>query len=156
MDFSTLLSIHSLFRWVILLIIILVLIRSYKGKRAQYSFKNADKKIRSITIIVCWIQLFLGFTLYSKSAIVDYFFNNLPDALSLREIRFFGMEHSTAMPLSILFLSIGAYRSYKIQNINSTKAYKLWFNWTITGFLFIIFSIPWSFWPLVSRPLFRF
>lgn len=156
MDFSALLSIHSLFRWFILLMIILVLIRSYKGKKAEYSFLNTDKKIRIVTIIACWIQLILGFILYSKSAIVDYFFNNLPEALSLREIRFFGMEHSTAMPLSILFLSIGAYRCYKIQSINSTKAYKLWFNWTITGFLLIIFSIPWSFWPLVSRPLFRF
>lgn len=154
MDFGTLLSIHSIIRWIILFSIILVLYKSYKGLKQLNAFSWFDTKLRIFTPILCWIQFVLGLTLYSKSAIVSYFFEHLPETLSQREIRFFGLEHSTAMPLAIIFISIAAYKSIKHQS-NLEHAYKTWFRWSLAGFILIITSIPWSFWPLVSRPLFR-
>ena len=154
MEFGTLLSIHSIIRWVILLCIILVLVKSYRGLKNPTPFSTFNSKLRVYTPVVCWIQLILGFILYSESAIVTYFFEHLPETLSLREIRFFGMEHSTAMPTAIVLISIGAYKSIK-QPTDLKQAYKTWFRWSLAGCILIITSIPWSFWPLVSRPLFR-
>lgn len=154
MEFGTLLALHSALRWVVLLLIILVLIKSYKGLKRPKTFSTFDLRLRHITPIVAWVQLIIGSLLYSKSAIVTYFFQNLPDTLQQREIRFFGLEHSTAMPLAIILITIGMYKS-KSQTEHLQKAYKVWYRWTLFAFILIITSIPWSFWPLVSRPLLR-
>ncbi len=154
MDFGTLLSVHSTIRWFILICVVLVLIKSYKGFKHPKPFSKFDHKLRTITPLICWVQLILGSILYSKSALVTYFFEHLPETLSQREIRFFGLEHSTVMPLAIILLSIAAYKSSK-QDMLLKQAYKVWFRWSLAGFILIITSIPWSFWPLVSRPLFR-
>ncbi len=153
MEFRTLLAWHSLIRWIVLVLIILVLLKSYKGLKHTKPFSKFDTYLRVFAPIFCWIQLILGGILYSKSSIVSYFFNNLPETLSLREIRFFGIEHSTVMPIAICLITIGAYKSYKHSQLK--QIYRLWFKWTIIAFVLIITSIPWSFWPLVSRPLLR-
>lgn len=154
MDFSVLLSIHSFIRWIVLVGFIVVLYKSYNGYKKDYIISSLDHKLRYILPVICWIQLTFGFILYNKSAMVKYFFNHLPESLNEREIRFFGIEHSTVMPLAIIILSIGAWKSYKLKQ-DHNKAYKNWFRWTLISFILIITSIPWSFWPLVSRPLFR-
>lgn len=153
MEFGTLLAWHSLVRWIVLVLIILVLIKSYKGLKQTNPFSKFDTYLRIFTPICCWIQLILGSILYSQSSIVSYFLNNFPETLSLREIRFFGIEHSTAMPIAIILLTIGAYKSIKQHHLE--YSYKSWFRWTLFAFILIITSIPWSFWPLVSRPLLR-
>lgn len=154
MEFGTLLAIHSIIRWIILICLLLVLYKSYRGKKQLLPLSKFDKQLRLYTPIVGWIQFILGLILYSKSAIVDYFLTHIPESFGMREIRFFGMEHSTAMPLAILLISIGAYKSIKY-TYDLSKSYKIWYRWTLAGFILIITSIPWSFWPLVSRPLFR-
>lgn len=154
MDFGILLSIHSTVRWFILLALILVLLKSYMGLKHGTPFSKFDSKLRLYTPILFWIQFILGCILYSKSTLVSYFFQHLPETLSLREIRFFGIEHSTVMPIAIFLLTIGVFKSIR-QDSNYIKAYKTWFRWTLVSFILIMSSIPWSFWPLVSRPLFR-
>lgn len=153
MDFGFLLSIHSLVRWFILVALILILIKSYKGLKLGQPFSKFDRNLRKYTPILGWVQFILGCLLYSKSAFVSYFFEHFPETLSQREIRFFGIEHSSIMPIAILVLTLGAIKS--IKQCNNTTAYKIWFRWTLISFILIISSIPWSFWPLVSRPLFR-
>lgn len=99
------------------------------------------------------LQLFLGLILYTNSSIVLYFFNNLPETLHMREIRFFGIEHSTMMPLAIIIFIYGTLKAFRSNN--EKAGYLIWYRWTLATFLIIIASIPWSFWELVTRPLFR-
>lgn len=147
------LLIHSWTRWLVLFGLIYILIISQKNRRREISLKNQHLFALLSFPIVCLIQLILGLFLYSESPFVKLFFQNYPDSLQQREIRFFGIEHSTIMPIAIGLIIIGSLKT--IKNRAQTMVYNIWFKWMMFATVLIVFSIPWSFWPLVSRPLFR-
>jgi len=84
--YSTLLSIHSLFRWLVLASLIFALYRAYKDWLSNQPFTKLDNTIRHTTATIAHIQLILGVTLYFISPVVSYFLNNFTEAVHLREI----------------------------------------------------------------------
>lgn len=151
--YSELLIGHSWLRWIIVIGLFYVLFISHKGRRNAMLLKPLHLFPIIALPTICLTQLTLGFLLYLQSPFVTQFFANFPESLKHREIRFFGIEHSTVMPIAISLIIIGSVKAYKQRE--TTNAYNIWFKWTLFAFILIIFSIPWSFWPLVSRPLFR-
>lgn len=153
MMFNFLLNIHSLLRWLVLLSILTCIIRGFYGWISGDKFKKSDKTLIFGMLISSYVQLFIGFILYMKSPLVAYFLKNFSTAVHQRDFRFFGMEHITAMSLSILLLSLA---SYKIigggEDSQRFKKMALWFG---LAFLIIFLSVPWSFSPFTSRPDFR-
>lgn len=71
----------------------------------------------------------------------------------MRQIRFFGMEHITMMMIAITLITIGSAKAKrKTTDEAKFKTMAIWFS---IALLLILSSIPWSFSPLTSRPLFR-
>ncbi len=151
--YSTLLIIHSLFRWLVLISLIYAIYRFIRGYRLKVHFSSLDNTVRRATVAIAHIQLVLGVCLYFISPIIAYFLANLGESLSLREIRFFGMEHSLMMFLAIVCISIGSIKA-KRESIDGKK-FKIIATWFTVGLLIILLNIPWEFSPLVSRPSFR-
>lgn len=148
-----LLPLHSMFRWLVLIILLFAIFRAYRGKFKKASFSNFDNTIRIITVKIVQIQFCIGIALYILSPIVRYFLNNFKEAVHLREIRFFGMEHITVMIIAVAVITIG---SDKVSKTNDDQQkYKTMALWFTIGLLLILTSIPWSFSPLTSRPNFR-
>lgn len=151
--YPTLLALHSLVRWLVLASLIFSMFRSYRGWLTNAEFTGFDNSVRHWTATIAHVQLVLGLCLYFVSPIIDYFLHNFKDAVHLREIRFFGMEHSLMMLIAILIITFGSAKARRQKT--DAKKFKTMALWFSIGFLTILSSIPWAFSPLTSRPNFR-
>lgn len=151
--FGVLLILHSGIRWLVLITLLLMLFRSYRGWARQLDFNRSDNVLRLLTVSCAHLQLLIGLVLYVLSPLVRYFYNYFPESVHITEIRFFGMEHITMMLLAMTCISIGSIRAKrKIIGYHKFRTIALWYSLA----LFMIFtSIPWEFSPFTSRPYFR-
>ncbi|WP_417589922.1 hypothetical protein [Owenweeksia hongkongensis] len=151
--YSTLLPLHSLFRWLVLLSLLFTIYRAFTGWKGQKQFTKLDNFIRHTTATIVHIQMLLGLALYFISPMVEYFLANLPEAMHEREIRFFGMEHITIMIIAVVVITMGSAKAKrKVDDLEKFKTMAIWFS---IGLFLILTSIPWEFSPLTSRPHFR-
>lgn len=151
--YSTLLSLHSLVRWFVLTSLIIAIFIAFKGWFSKKEFSRLDNSVRHWTATIAHIQLIIGLWLYFVSPIIDYFLHNYKEAVHLREIRFFGMEHSLMMITAIVIITIGSTKAKRKQT--DTEKFKTMAIWFGIALLIILVSIPWTFSPLASRPYFR-
>ena len=151
--YSTLLALHSLTRWLVLIFLLYSIYRSFIGYKCNKLFSKTDNAFRHWTATIAHIQLVLGLWLYFISPIIDYFLHHYKDAVHQREIRFFGMEHSIMMIIAIVMITVGSAKAKrKLTDKEKFKTMAIWFT---VGLLIILTSIPWAFSPLASRPYFR-
>lgn len=151
--YPILLAIHSLVRWLVLLSLLFALYRAYRGWLAHKPYTAFDNTVRHTTATIAHIQLILGLWLYFISPIVDYFLHHFQEAVHERQIRFFGMEHSTVMLTAIVVITIGSAKARrKPTDAARFRTMAIWFT---IGLVLILSSIPWAFSPLISRPYFR-
>jgi len=147
------LALHSLTRWLVLISLLFAIYRAYRGWLYNKTYSKFDNTVRIITATIAHIQLVIGLWLYFISPIVSYFLSHFATAVHEREIRFFGMEHITMMITAIVIITIGsALAKRKIADKVKYRTTAIWFT---IALLVILFSIPWSFSPLVHRPGFR-
>ena len=151
--YQTLTFCHSLFRWVVLFLLLYAIYRAFTGVRSKRHFGKTDNAIRHWAATATHIQLILGILLYLKSPIISYFFKNTNDALQNKEITFFSLIHSLLMITAIVILTIGsALAKRKGTDPEKFRTMLLWFS--ISLFIICI-SIPWPFSPLAARPYYR-
>jgi len=152
--FPTLLILHSILRWFILISLVISLFFAYRGWLKKKPFTKFDNYLRIITVSFVHIQLIIGAWLYWISPIVDYFLNNFNEAVHMTQTRFFGMEHITMMVLAVSFITIGSSTARRTKD--SQKKFKAIAIWYTIAFIFIFTSIPWPFSPFTTRPYIRF
>ena len=146
------LVLHSYNRWLVLgsLMTLIGYLWFHKKEASSHKWTSLLKKA---TLISLDTQLALGLALYYWSPIPTYFWTHLPEAIKEREVRFFGLEHITVMLVAVIVIHLGVYKSSnKITQIEKNRTLLIW---TAIGLILILSSIPWSFSPLISRPLFR-
>ena len=147
------LAMHSLWRWEVLIILTISLSIYFYKKKKQLPFSPIDQLLLKTTVISFYIQLVLGFSLYLLSPITQYFMQHFSKAVHLRQIRFFGMEHSSMMIIAAICLTIGALKSKNADT--NDRRFKILLIWFGLALLIVLSSIPWEFSPLTSRPSFR-
>ena len=151
--YATLLTFHSLFRWFVLIILIMAIARGYHGWLGNKNYYRSDNILRLATAGAAHLQLLIGLVLYLHSPVAQYFLNNFKTAIHQREFRFFGMEHCTMMIVAVVIITIGSVKVKRRQTgRDKFKAMAIWYTISL---LLIISSIPWQFSPLVHRPYFR-
>jgi len=151
--YAVILALHSLTRWLVLLSLIYVIYRSYKGWASDKEYSSFDNGVRHWSATIAHIQLILGLWLYFISPVTSYFLHHYKVAVHEREIRFFGMEHSSMMILGIIVITISSILA-KRQRTDKGKFKTLAIGYTLALFI-ILSSVPWPFSPLVSRPYLR-
>jgi hypothetical protein len=151
--YLVLLAIHSLIRWFVLLSLLFALYRAFRGWLLNKTYVKLDDNSRVAATEAAQLQMVIGLWLYFISPVVHYFLHNFKDAVHERQIRFFGMEHITMMLTAIILISIGSEKAKR--KITDRKKFKTMAIWFTIALLIILTSIPWSFSPLTSRPLFR-
>lgn len=151
--YSTLLTLHSGVRWLVLASLLFALFLAFRGWFLKKTFGKLDNSIRHITATIAHVQLTLGIILYCISPVTQYFLANFKEAVKNREIRFFGMEHSLMMVIAVTLITIGSMKAKRRTPDNQKfRTMALWYG---TALLVILSSVPWWFSPLVSRPMFR-
>lgn len=150
--FEALLYTHSIFRWLVLLALVFALLMAFRGFKKGLPFTKTANAVRHWTATLAHIQLTIGLIVYSKSAIVGYFWSNKG---TLQELQpsFYAIIHSTMMLTAIILITIGsALAKRKPEAHDKYKAMILWFG---IGLLIIFLAIPWPFSPLAARPYIR-
>jgi len=145
---------HSFLRWVVLILALLTIIKSFSGMSNKKAFTAADKKMPLFFMISMDIQLLLGLILYFTSAWGIKNIQNLGMGAVMKDSvsRFFAIEHTIGMILAIIFAHV-AFAITKKQ-IDDTAKFKKIFIFSLLSLLAILASIPWPFRELIGRPLF--
>ncbi len=151
--YSTVLVLHSMFRWLVLFSLMLAIVRAYRGYTARSGFSNFDNKLRHWTATIAHIQLVLGILVYIQSPLVQYYFSDFGSLVSDWNFTFFALFHFVLMLTAIVIITIGSAKA-KRKKTDREKFKTMLVLFSVA--LFIIFiAIPWPFSPLANRPYLR-
>lgn len=151
--YSTLLILHSIFRWLVLFSLCYAIFRAYKGYISKSGFSFADDKVRHWTATIAHIQLTLGILVYIKSPMVKYYFSDFSNLVADWNLTFFGLFHFILMVAAIVIITIGSAKA-KRKKTDQQKFKTMLVTFSI-ALIIIFIAIPWPFSPLASRPYIR-
>ena len=144
---SILVDLHSINRWIILILGLYILFISARGWFGQRVWNENAGKFSRYFLIALDVQLLLGLTLYvvfvARQGGFEYVFGNAAS-------RFFLIEHSVMMALAIIVAHAGG---AFIKKARPDGKFKRMFIFDGVAFLLILVSIPWPFMPGFGRPL---
>ena len=135
--YSVLVQSHSILRYVALFFLLVAVANSLVGVLRKTSFHGLDLKVPLWTMITFHIQLLIGLVLYLISAKVQFSAAMMKSDL----LRFFTMEHSSLMLLSIVLITFGYIRA-KSNMDNGNKQIFVFYS---IALLLILVAIPWPF-----------
>ena len=150
---ATLLILHSLLRWIILILLVSSILKSFSGWQQKRVFTKNDRKLWLFTLISGHITLLVGLyqLLFGRFGIIS---SNLPEGTKVMKdsfYRFYWVEHPFGMIVSIILITLG-YGMAKKQVNDSTKFRKaFWF--FFIALLLILATVPWPFRQIIGRPL---
>lgn len=144
---------HSLLRWLVLGLALIVCVRSLVAWWRNGAWQTADERFHTALLRVVDIQFLLGLLLYVfLSPLPRTFWMNLGDAMKEPVLRFYGLEHVLAMVVGIAVLHIGRTRSMAAAT-GALRHRRVWIS-TLAALVIIMMMIPWPDAPY-GRPLFR-
>lgn len=130
---------HSILRWAIVVSFVITFFLIVLNKIKQNPFPILIKKASLVTLIILHMQFLFGLLLFFTSPKV--IFSGL--AMKAPLTRFFLVEHSTAMILAIILITIGYIKSKKA--MEDHIKYNTIIIYYLIGFVIILAAIPWPF-----------
>lgn len=151
--YSTVLTLHSLLRWLVILSLCYAVYRAYRGYSSGSDFSAMDNKVRHWTATIAHVQLTLGVLVYVKSPIIKYYFSDFGNLVASWNLTFFGLVHALLMVCAIVLITIGSARA-KRQMTPREKFRTILVSYSM-ALIMIFIAIPWPFSPLANRPYLR-
>ncbi len=148
--YGSLLVLHSLLRWLVVIALLYAVYRAVRGYRSSAPFTTVDNAARHWTATLLHVQLVIGVLLYVKSPLVQYFWSDVRQALTQQPAWFFSLVHTGLMGTAIVCVTVGSAKA-KRATTDGAKFRLLSIYYTI-AFLLILVAIPWPFSPLAQRP----
>lgn len=138
-----LLHLHSVLRWVILILLIVAVYKSFADKNK--AFTSGHRKTGLFLMICADIMLLIG--LYQWIAgpwgLKSIQNNGMSVVMKNSVLRFFAIEHFIGMIIAIILIHIGY--AYSKKNIPDTVKHKRAVLFFGLALLIILISIPWPF-----------
>lgn len=136
---------HSGWAYIALIILIFAVVNAFMGLSSKKEFKDKDLRISLFTLIVCHIQLLIGFIALFVSAQFSYVLENgMGAAMKESVIRLIVVEHPLMMILAITLITVG-FSKHKKQTTDNGKFKTIAMYYGI-ALLFVLSRIPWSQW----------
>lgn len=145
--YKGLLDLHSLLRWIILILLLVNIIRNFA--RLHQPFNNGDKKSGLFLMIVAHLTLLLG--------LVQLFWHwvpNVPAGVNIMKDhywRFYLIEHPIGMIVAIVLITIG--KGVAKKDISDYKKHKKAATLFLLALIIILATIPWPFRTDIGRSL---
>ena len=154
MLYATLLTIHSLLRWIVLVAAVVALARAIMGWSGNKVWTPTDERVGKQFSAVMGIQFLVGLVLYVfVSPITTAAFQDFGAAMRDSNSRFWAVEHITGMVVAIALASIGRARARRQTSGPARhRTTAIFFGLSL---LVMLASIPWPF-MAAARPYFRF
>lgn len=146
-----LLHLHNLMRYVLVILLLVTIVKSYIGWFNKQSYTAVDNKLSLFLFISAHIQLLVGLVLYFISPIVAVGLDNMKQAMSDSMLRFWTVEHISSMILGVIIISLGRIMAKKA-NGDGSKFRRQAVYFTL-GMIIIFSAIPWP-WAVIARPWF--
>jgi hypothetical protein len=149
-----LVHLHSVLRWVILIMLVISIIKAFKGLRSCETFRDGDRKTWLFTMIAAHVTLLIGLYqwLMGRYGLISM---HLPEGSAIPEgkfLRFYQIEHPIIMIISIVLITLG-YGMAKKQ-VDAKVKYRKALTYFIYALVLILLGIPWPFREVVGRALF--
>jgi quinol-cytochrome oxidoreductase complex cytochrome b subunit len=138
--YTGLLHLHSILRYVVLILVLLSILQAVTAGSKPYT--PANKKANLFALISCHLQLVIGLVLYFLSPNVDF------SKMSEPTYRYWNVEHISMMILSIALVTVGYSKSKKaIEAKAKHKAIYVFYTLGLVIVLLAIFTMkdrnPW-------------
>ena len=150
-----LVHLHNFLRWIILVLLVLSIVKSYTGWKQKKVFSQGDRKIWLFTMIAAHTTLILGLYQWLAGR-YGMLTTELPagttSMMKDKFYRFFWMEHPLTMILAIVMITLG-YGVAKKAIPDETK-YRKAFWFFVIALLLIFIGMPWPFREIIGRPWF--
>ncbi|QRR01341.1 hypothetical protein [Dyadobacter sandarakinus] len=151
---QTLLILHSLNRWLVLVSLLYAICRAWEGLRSSREFTRTDDIARHLTATLAHIQLLLGLSLYMISPIVKFDVAEAAGSGLVSEHLFFRLIHIALMVIAVVIITIGSAKAKR--SSSREQKFRTIRTWFAIALLIILVAVPWPFSPLAGRPYFRF
>ena len=143
-----LLHVHSLLRYVLLILLLISIVKAYSGWGGKKSYSPGDRKLALFTVISAHLQLVIGLVLYFISPNVKVALANMSEAMKNPELRFWAVEHIAMMLIAIILITIGSARAKRAATDEGKhKQIAIFF---LLALLVIFIAIPWP-WKEIAR-----
>ena len=150
---NTVLIIHSILRWAVLLFGLWTLINAFSGVFSKRNFTGSDNRTNLLFMTCCDIQLLIGLILYFNGMWFNLLKEHTKEVMKDGINRFFAVEHALMMIIAWLLVHIG--RSMVKRADTDAKKHKLSLIYFGIAILIILAMIPWPFrQPGIARQLF--
>jgi hypothetical protein len=151
--YPTLLFLHSIIRWLVLITLLITIGKGFLGLQKNLPYTKTDDFTRHIAATFSHIQLTIGYLLYFNSPLIAYFRFNFSEALKQFDLVFFGIIHITLMTISVIIITIGS--SLAKRQETSQAKFRTTTIFYFISLILILIAIPWPFSPLSARPYLR-
>ncbi|UYQ91847.1 hypothetical protein MKQ68_17310 [Chitinophaga horti] len=105
--YTTVLFLHSILRWAIVLAGLWAVLRAFKGVSGKTPFTPADNKAGLFYMIFLDLQLLFGLILYGISPLLKSAMADMGAAMKNPELRFWAVEHFALALVAIVLAHIG-------------------------------------------------
>lgn len=149
---TTILTLHSILRWVLLILLLASILKSVSGWQSRKGFAPGDRKLFLVTLITTHINFLVGLYLlfFGTYGITK----GVPDGISVmkdKTFRFYWVEHPVMMLIAIVLITLGNAMAKK--KVSDTVKFKKAFWFFFIALILILASVPWPFREIVGRPL---
>ena len=150
--YTDLLDLHSVLRWVILVLALVAIFKSYSGMTAGKVFSAGDRKVGLFLMIAAHTTLVVGFYLWLAGPYGLANIRNLGfgEVMRDRVYRFYAVEHLVGMLIAIVLITLG--RGAAKKNISDRAKHKRTFWYILVALVIILATIPWPFREGIARP----
>jgi hypothetical protein len=147
-----LLLVHSLLRWVILLLLLAAIVQSYSGMSSGRSYSSGDRKLGLFLMISAHTTLLLGLVLWFFGAFGLSFAldNGMGVVMKNAVMRYWVVEHFAGMLIAVALITVG--RGVAKKNIPDPAKFKRAFWLFLIALIIILATVPWPFRTGVGRP----
>lgn len=150
--YHVLLYLHSILRWIIILLSIVAIFRAYAGMAGGKPFGPGDKRTGLFLMIAAHTTLLVGLYLWIFGPLGLANIRNLGfgEVMKDRVYRFFAVEHLFGMLIAIILITLGRGASKK--NISDRSKHRRTFWFILVALLIIFATVPWPWMVGISRP----
>lgn len=110
--YQFLLTLHSIFRYIVLIFILFAFIQSLTGWLSKNPYTKTNRVVNLLALISAHTQFLIGLVLYFYSPNVMY--DNMGVAMKDPALRYWTVEHLAMMLFAVILITIGHSRSKKI------------------------------------------